>query len=304
MVATAVATLHACGYVLLRGALSAAHARALLDGYTALPTSALLTADVRDGRSEQLLPFAPPFNTPSLLHDGVWTRVAEEYLGAAALDLDAVTAVLAPEGSPAQELHRDVLADAATVLSVHMPLVALPRGGGTLALQPASHLGASDDCIDASEATQEVPIEPGSVILYDARTCHLGTANHIVPGSRPVLYLLLRSRRGVGGGLGGRLSDGGGPSGLGSDGHATTGYEPRELLLRYGRAGLDTVRSYRADFRSRRAALLGVNSSSSSSSSSPAAAASWLLEEDPEGEGEAHNFLFPFMRTPVSDREL
>ena len=299
-VAVALATLRACGYVLLRNALSAAHVQTLLDGYAALPESALLTAGVRDGRSEQLLPFAPPFNAPSLLHDGVWNRVAEEYLGAAALDLDAVTAVLAPHGSPRQALHRDVLADAASVLSVHIPLVALPSGGGTLALQPTSHLGASDDCDDASEAPREVPIEPGSAIVYDARTCHLGTANHAVLGTRPVLYLLLR-RRGVGGGgLGGRPGDGnrGGPSGLGGDGHATTGYEPRELLLRYGRAGLDTVRSYRADFRARRAALLGVNSSS------PSSAAAWLLGDDPDGEGEAHNFLFPFLRTSPSERDL
>ena len=76
-VAVALATLRACGYVLLRNALSAAHVQTLLDGYTVLPESALLTADVRDGRSEQLLPFAPPFNAPSLLHDGVWNRVAE-----------------------------------------------------------------------------------------------------------------------------------------------------------------------------------------------------------------------------------
>ena len=61
-----------------------------------------------------------------------------------------------------------------------MGLRALPSGGGTLALQPASHLGASDDCDDASEAPREVPIEPGSVVVYDARTCHLGTANHAV----------------------------------------------------------------------------------------------------------------------------
>ena len=73
----AAALLRACGYVLLRNALSAAHVQTLLDGYAALPESALLTADVRDGRSEQLLPFAPPFNAPSLLHDGVWNRVAE-----------------------------------------------------------------------------------------------------------------------------------------------------------------------------------------------------------------------------------
>ena len=155
----ATAALRACGFVLLRGALSAAHVQTLLDSYSALPASALLTSAVRDGRSEQLLPFAPPFSSPSLLHDGVWTRVAEEYLGAAALDLDAVTTVLAPEGSPEQELHRDVLADPASVLSVHIPLVALPSGGGTLALQPASHLGDSDDCHSDSGEVHEVPIE-------------------------------------------------------------------------------------------------------------------------------------------------
>ena len=61
------------------------------------------------------------------------------------------------------------------------------------------------------------------------------------------------------------------------------------------------MRSYRADFRARRAALLGVNSSSlsavASSPPSSSAAAAWLLGPDPDGEGEPHNFLFPFLRT-------
>ena len=96
--ATAATLLRLCGFVVLRGAVSGA--QALAEAYQALPKASLATADLRDGRKEQLLPFASPF--ADLLHTGAWMAVAEDYLGANALDLDAVTAVLAPEGSPEQ----------------------------------------------------------------------------------------------------------------------------------------------------------------------------------------------------------
>ncbi|CAK0844312.1 unnamed protein product [Prorocentrum cordatum] len=262
-VAAAVTALRTCGFVLLRGALSVAHVRELLHGYRSLPATALPTAALRDGRSEQLLPFAPPFSAPPLLHDGLWMRVAEA-IGADALDLDAVTAVLAPEGSREQELHRDVLAERGAVASVHIPLVALPSGGGELALQPASHAAGEPCDAAAAPAPIGVPIEPGSAIVYDARTCHLGR-------SEPT-----RARRTAG------AVPAAAPARL--CGGATTGYEPRQLLLRYGRAGLETVRRYRAEFRARRSAVLGGANRS---------AAAWLLGQDDEDGSE---LLFPLLR--------
>ena len=232
-----------CGFVVLHSALSMPHVQSLASAYADLPE--LVTADLRDGRREQLLPFAPPFSDDALLHNELWTSVAADYLGATELELDAVTAVLAPEGSVAQELHRDVTVGPAAVLSVHIPLVRLPSGGGTLALQPASHLTDGVECDAATPPVPiEVPIAPGSMILYDARACHFGGANSAVRGVRPVLYLLLRKRE------------------LGVGRHNlpfTTGYEPLELTLRFGKAGRDTVNRYRRDFRAKRAAATGTN---------------------------------------------
>ena len=164
LASAAVAALRMCGFVVLRSALSMPHVESLAAAYADLPE--LVTADLRDGRREQLLPFAAPFNDDALLHGELWTSVAAEYLGATALDLDAVTVVLAPEGSAAQELHRDVTVGPTAVLSVHIPLVSLPSGGGTLSLQPASHLTEGRDCdAGAPPAPFEVPISPGSMIL-------------------------------------------------------------------------------------------------------------------------------------------
>ena len=92
------------------------------------------------GKMAELELYMEDIRGDALLHGELWTSVAAEYLGATALDLDAVTVVLAPEGSAAQELHRDVTVGPTAVLSVHIPLVSLPSGGGTLSLQPASHL--------------------------------------------------------------------------------------------------------------------------------------------------------------------
>ena len=93
LASAAVAALRMCGFVVLRSALSMPHVESLAAAYADLPE--LVTADLRDGRREQLLPFAAPFNDDALLHGELWTSVAAEYLGATALDLDAVTVVLA-----------------------------------------------------------------------------------------------------------------------------------------------------------------------------------------------------------------
>ena len=110
-----------------------------------------------------------------------------------------------------------------------------------------------DECdVTRRPAPMEVPLPLGSAVLYDARVCHLGGANRVVAGVRPVLYLLMRRRQ------------------LGDDGAGrplTSGYEPLELLLRYGQGGLETVRRYRASFRSLRAAAMGRN---------------WTAPEEPE----------------------
>lgn len=262
------AALRMCGFVVLRSALSQAHVAQLAEAYVRHEPT-LAAADLRDGRKEQLLPFAPPFTDNALLHSPVWTEVAAEYLGATELALDALTAVLAPLNSPAQALHRDVHAGPAAVLSVQIPLVDLPRGGGgALVLQPASHLAPEVECnATALPSPVEVSMTTGSAIVYDARLCHYGSANTVVAGVRPVLYLLLRKT----------------DLGTTSDGFPyTTGYEPLELMLRHGggaTGGLGTVQRYRRAFRWKRAARLGSNRSADES-------------EEPEEE-EGSMLLFP-----------
>jgi hypothetical protein len=262
------AALRMCGFVVLRSALSQAHVAQLTEAYVRHEPT-LAAADLRDGRKEQLLPFAPPFTDNALLHSPVWTEVAAEYLGATELALDALTAVLAPLNSPAQALHRDVHAGPAAVLSVQIPLVDLPRGGGgALVLQPASHLAPEVECnATALPSPVEVSMTTGSAIVYDARLCHYGSANTVVAGVRPVLYLLLRKT----------------DLGTTSDGFPyTTGYEPLELMLRHGggaTGGLGTVQRYRRAFRWKRAARLGSNRSADES-------------EEPEEE-EGSMLLFP-----------
>ena len=262
------AALRMCGFVVLRSALSQAHVAQLTKAYVRHEPT-LAAADLRDGRKEQLLPFAPPFTADALLHSPVWTEVAAEYLGATELALDALTAVLAPLNSPAQALHRDVHAGPAAVLSVQIPLVDLPRGGGgALVLQPASHLAPEVECdATALPPPVEVSMATGSAIVYDARLCHYGSANTVVAGLRPVLYLPLRKA----------------DLGMTSDGFPyTTGYEPLELMLRHGggaTGGLGTVQRYRRAFRWKRAARLGSNRSADET-------------EEPEEE-EAGMLLFP-----------
>ena len=65
------AALRMCGFVVLRSALSHAHVAQLAEAYA---NTTLATADLRDGRREQLLPFAPPFTDEALLHSPVWTE--------------------------------------------------------------------------------------------------------------------------------------------------------------------------------------------------------------------------------------
>lgn len=261
------AVLRMCGFAVLQHALSQAHVAQLAEAY-ARHEPTLAVADLRDGRKEQLLPFVPPFIDDALLHSPVWTEVASEYLGAAELALDALTVVLAPLHSPAQALHRDVHAGPAAVLSVQIPLVDLPRGGGgALVLQPASHITPAVECdATALPPPVEVGMTTGSAIVYDARLCHYGSANTVVAGVRPVLYLLLRKA----------------DLGMASDGSPyTTGYEPLELMLRHGggaTGALGTVQRYRRAFRWKRAARLGSNRSA---------------DEAEEPEEEAGMLLFP-----------
>ena len=260
------AALRMCGFVVLRSALSQAHVAQLTEAYVRHEPT-LAAADLRDGRKEQLLPFVPPFTDDALLHSPVWTEVAAEYLGATELALDALTAVLAPLNSPAQALHRDVHAGPAAVLSVQIPLVDLPRGGGgALVLQPTSHLAPELECdATALPPPVEVSMTTGSAIVYDARLCHYGSANTVVAGVRPVLYLLLRKA----------------DLGMTSDGFPyTTGYEPLELMLRHGggaTGGLGTVQRYRRAFRWKRAARLGSNRSADETEEPAEEEASMLL---------------------------
>ena len=105
-----------------------------MSAYDGLPNASLAAGPLLSGRVEQILPFVPPFNEEAFLLRGAWTDVAADYLGSSELDLDAVTAVLAPQGSAPQPLHRDVQAGPAAVLTIHIPLVDVPSGGGALLL--------------------------------------------------------------------------------------------------------------------------------------------------------------------------
>ena len=270
-VSAAAATLRLCGFVLLRGALHPDHVQRLGVAYASLPNGSLATAPLRAGRREQLLPFALPFTEATLLHDATLSAVAQEYLGTDELELDALTVVQAHRGCEAQPRHRDVQAGPAAVLSIHIPLVGLGRGGsGALVLQPTSHLRAGTECEAMLPAPIEAsPIGPGDALAYDARVCHHGSANVALEGVRPVLYLLLRKRH-----LGTTAPDPNGarrratlPPG---DEPArpppppavalpfSTGYEPHELLFRFGRAGLETVARFREAWRATRAATTAM----------------------------------------------
>eukprot|EP00966_Prymnesium_polylepis_P009820 226245-Prymnesium_polylepis.1 len=165
--------------------------------------------------------------------------LAAAYLGSEAVDLDAVTLITAPEGSGRQSMHRDVLEPRAVVLTVQVVLEDLTTpDGGALSLIAGSH--ATDHACDlegepgaerggggaVAHAVLGTSPRAGSVVVYDARTCHCGAENVKVPGDRPVLYVLFKRRTA-----------------------RKTGYLPFELNMRFGRLGLETVLQYREAFR-------------------------------------------------------
>ena len=231
--ALALPIIRACGFVILSGVFPPAMIGALAHEYTelaSLPGSALL-----DGRHEWLPPFQLPFNSAQLLHHPALFELAEGYLGRCSVDLDAVTVITAPDGTGQQSMHRDVLEGPGVVLTMQVPLVDLPSpNGGALSLMPGSHMAEGGDECDASAAVIATMPRAGTVILYDARTCHGGAANTRVPGDRPVLYLLLKQ-----------------PTAR------MTGYAPFELNLRFGAAGHRSVMQYRQAFRRRFSMLCG-----------------------------------------------
>ena len=235
--------LRACGFVALHGLFSPAAIAALATSYSALPV--LAEAPLLNGRREHLLPYQPPFSRLEwLLHHPVVASMAAHYFHEEQVELDALTVVLAAADGRRQPLHRDVLEGPEATLTLQVPLLDLPAvGSGALALQPGSHRGITDEC-DEGAPIHVGSLALGSALLYDARTCHFGTARTRGADGRPILYVLLRRRR-----------------------TQRTGYEPFELRLRFGAEGLAAVARHRAAFRRVRDASANLRYDGANSSS-------------------------------------
>ena len=206
----------------------------LARAYATLDRSTLAASALLNGRHEYLLPFQPPFNEEWLLRDPLLFHVASAYLGEPTLD--ALTVILAQAPIGGQVLHRDIHEGPGAALSLQIPLVDIPPDhGGALALQPGTHTTDGHDC-DEEAGSLPVGLAAGSVLLYDARACHAGTANERVLGGRPIMYMLLKRRS-----------------------TRRTGYEPFELRLRFGEGGLADVAHYRTAFE--RSSHCGTNRS-------------------------------------------
>jgi len=135
---------------------------------------------------------APPFNDPSLFANRWLCQILEQALGEKFV-IDAYGAVCSQPGAPAQHVHRDGtelfapsgldLLLPAVAITVGIPLLEMNQIHGTTALWPGSH---------RAEKHGGAPVEPtvrrGSIVLWDYRLVHGGTANKSSI-ARPLIYM-------------------------------------------------------------------------------------------------------------------